>query len=78
MDTLTYPAPGTDPAGRVTDPRVDRPCLTSMRDTARALCLSERTVFTLVRQGKLRPVRIGSRVLFDAVDIRAFIDASKA
>jgi excisionase family DNA binding protein len=42
--------------------------------TAKALCVSPRTVWTLTREGVLACVRIGRRVLYAPDDIRAFVD----
>ena len=42
--------------------------------TAKALCVSPRTVWTLTREGALACVRIGRRVLYAPADIRAFVD----
>jgi hypothetical protein len=42
--------------------------------TAKALCVSPRTVWTLTRESGLASIRIGRRVLYAPDDIRAFVD----
>ncbi|MCE5268051.1 MAG: helix-turn-helix domain-containing protein [Planctomycetaceae bacterium] len=42
--------------------------------TAKILCVSPRTLWTLTREGALHCVRIGRRVLYAPTDIRAFVD----
>jgi excisionase family DNA binding protein len=42
--------------------------------TAEALCISPRTVWTLTREGALACIRIGRRVLYSPDDVRAFVD----
>jgi excisionase family DNA binding protein len=51
--------------------------LLSQRDAAHALNLSERTLFTLRAQGKLRAVRIGKAVKYDLEELRAFVARAK-
>ena len=48
--------------------------LLTVDQTAKALCISARTVWTLTQEGALACVRIGRRVLYAPDDIRAFID----
>jgi excisionase family DNA binding protein len=42
--------------------------------TAKALCVSPRTVWMLTQEGALAYIRIGRRVLYAPADIRAFVD----
>jgi len=49
------------------------PRLLSLEETAEVLRLSTHTVRALVRKGKLHPVRITRRLLFDAADIATLI-----
>ncbi|MCX5672238.1 MAG: helix-turn-helix domain-containing protein [Planctomycetota bacterium] len=51
--------------------------LLDLHEVARALRVSERTVWGLARRGDLRAVRIGRRLLFDPADLRAFIERQK-
>ena len=48
-----------------------------LHEVARALRVSERTAWGLARRGDLPAVRIGRRLLFDPVDLRAFIERQK-
>ncbi|NLW83658.1 MAG: helix-turn-helix domain-containing protein [Phycisphaerae bacterium] len=54
------------------------PLLLSSRDAAKTLAISERTLYTLTQQGRIRAVRLGQRcVRFDVRDLEAFIQACK-
>ena len=48
--------------------------LLTVDQTAKTLCVSPRTVWTLTQEGALACVRIGRRVLYAPADIRAFVD----
>ena len=47
--------------------------LLSMRDAARSLGISERTVWTLVQERRLPHLRVGRRVLFSRASLEAWI-----
>lgn len=47
--------------------------LMTVDETAKTLCVSPRTVWTLTQDGSLTCVRIGRRVLYDPADVRAFV-----
>jgi len=51
--------------------------LLSVEDTARLLGLSPWTVRAYVREGKLKPVRLGRRLLFEQTDIEDLVAHSK-
>ncbi len=51
--------------------------LLTVKDVMVVLRISRPTLYRLLKGRKLQPVRIGSRTLFDANDIRAFIEGSK-
>ena len=51
--------------------------LLSIRDVARVLGISSRTVLRLAAAGDLEPVRIGRRTLFVAADIRSFLERQR-
>jgi len=54
------------------------PMLLSARDTAKALAVCEKTLWTLTRSGRLLCVRIGTRgVRYSVRDIESFIEAAK-
>jgi excisionase family DNA binding protein len=53
------------------------PLLWTSREAARALALSERTLFSLVKRGEVPCVRIGRAVRFDPRDLRTWIAARK-
>jgi excisionase family DNA binding protein len=49
------------------------PQLLTLIAVAEALCVSPHTVRMWVRQGKLRPVRICRRLLFEPAEISRFV-----
>jgi len=49
------------------------PQLLTLLAVAKALCVSPHTVRAWVRQGKLRPVRICRRLLFDPAEVSRFL-----
>lgn len=61
------------------DATIQLPTLLTSTEAARQLRISARTLWQYsFPRGKLRTVKIGSRTLFDPVDLVAFIQASKA
>jgi excisionase family DNA binding protein len=52
--------------------------LYSVEDTARILSISKYTVRAAIRKGKLRPVRIGRRVLLELSEIENLIGRAYA
>ena len=48
------------------------------RDAARALAVSERTLWELTRRGVIPCVRLGRAVRYDPGDLRAFIEEQKS
>ncbi len=65
MTATTFARETTD---QKTDPTTPR--LFTRADALAILKIGETTLFWLQRTGKLKPIRIGSRVLFSASDIR--------
>ncbi len=53
------------------------PLLMTARQTARALCISERLLYSITKLGELKAVRCGRRVLYDPADVRAWIESAK-
>jgi len=52
--------------------------LLTVRDTAHALAVCPKTLWSLTRAGKLPCVRIGKRgIRYDVADVRAFIESAK-
>ena len=51
--------------------------LMDLHEVARALHVSERTAWGLVKAGDLPAVRIGRRLLFDPADLRVYIERQK-
>jgi excisionase family DNA binding protein len=51
--------------------------LLTVEDVMANLRISRPTLYRLLKSGHLTPVRIGKRTLFDPLDIRAFVTASK-
>jgi len=52
--------------------------LLTIRETAAALALCEKSVWSLTRDGRLPVVRIGRSVRYDVADVRRFIEAAKS
>ena len=53
------------------------PLLVRARDAAKALALSERTLWTLAQRGEIPRVLAGRAVLYDPADLRAWIEKKK-
>jgi excisionase family DNA binding protein len=51
--------------------------LENVESAARALSLSPWTIRAYIRQGKIRPIRIGRRVLIEVSEIRRLIEESR-
>ena len=51
--------------------------LENIESAAKALSLSPWTVRAYIRQGKIRPVRIGRRVLIEPAEIRRLIEEGR-
>jgi excisionase family DNA binding protein len=51
--------------------------LLTARDAAKALAISERTLWTLTNRGDVPVVRLGRSVRYDPDDLRAFVKRSK-
>lgn len=49
--------------------------LLTAREAAKALAVSERTLFNLTKAGRLPAVRIGTSVRYRPADLQSFIDA---
>lgn len=47
------------------------------RDAAKALQISERTLWELTRRGEINRLKINSSVRYDVKDLQAFIEAKK-
>ena len=53
------------------------PMLWTVRQTAAALAVCPKTLYTLTRAGQLRAVRVGRAVRYDVADVRRFIETAK-
>ena len=51
--------------------------LLTIREAAGALAVCEKTISNLMKDGRLRAVRIGRAVRIDVAELRAFIEARK-
>ncbi len=56
---------------------ISEPLLTG-GETAKLLRVSEMTIYNLNKRGELPCVRIGRAVRYDPVDLRAYLERSKA
>jgi excisionase family DNA binding protein len=50
------------------------PLLIGIREAARELGIGRDTVYQLVREGRLRSVRVSRKVLIPRVELRAFVE----
>jgi predicted site-specific integrase-resolvase len=53
------------------------PQLLTLLQVAKSLCVSQHTVRSWVRQGKLRPLRICRRLIFDPAEVGRFISEAE-
>lgn len=53
------------------------PQLLTLQAVASALCVSPHTVRSWVRQGRLRPLRLCRRLLFDSAEVARFLAEAK-
>lgn len=51
--------------------------LIDSREAAKALSICQRKLFQLTKEGKIKRVKIGVRVLYDPRDLIDFVDAQK-
>ncbi len=51
--------------------------LLSIEEAARFLGLSRTTLYELIRGGKLKPVRLAGRTLFDPADLSDLVEQAK-
>jgi len=51
--------------------------LLTAAEAADALRVCRKTVWSLTKSGRLCPVRIGRRTLYDPADLRVFIESAK-
>ena len=56
---------------------VEAPKLLSQREAAQAAGVCEKTLFNARRNGELRAVKIGTRVLYDPRDLNVWIERGK-
>jgi excisionase family DNA binding protein len=78
-DDQAKPIPATEPLpGRVPQQTTDQEVLLlTPREAARALAISERSLWGLTQRGLLACVRLGRSVRYDLADLRAFITTQK-
>ncbi|MCL5280495.1 MAG: helix-turn-helix domain-containing protein [Planctomycetes bacterium] len=62
---------------RQTTEQTVEPLLLTVRQAAKTLSISERTLFTLTQDGDIPAVRFGRSVRYDPVDLRAWINSAK-
>ena len=53
------------------------PQLLTLLAVAKALCVSTHTVRSWIRKGKLRPIRICRRLLFEPSEVARFLSEAK-
>ena len=60
-----------------TEPTI-KPMLLTARQTARMLAISERSLYSITKDGQLPAVRIGRSVRYDPTDIHNWIESAKS
>jgi excisionase family DNA binding protein len=53
------------------------PQLLTLEEVAQRLCLSPHTIRMMVRKGRLHPLRICRRLLFDPADVQRLVDSAR-
>lgn len=53
------------------------PKLLTLLAVAEALCVSPHTVRMWVRKGRIRPIRLCRRLLFDPADVEKLVEAAR-
>ena len=53
------------------------PWLFTSKEAAKALCISERTLYALAKAGEIPAVRVGRAVRYDPADLRAWVESAK-
>ncbi len=51
--------------------------LLSVNETMSILNISRQTIYRLIKQGKLLPIKIGRKTLFKEEDLKKFIEESR-
>jgi excisionase family DNA binding protein len=51
--------------------------LYSVKETLKALCISRTNLYGLVKDGKLKPLKLGKRTLFPETELNRFIEDLK-
>ncbi len=52
--------------------------LLSVVDTARALSVSPHSIRRWTQQGRIKPVKLGTRTLYEPAEIERFVEAAKS
>jgi excisionase family DNA binding protein len=63
--------------GRGRDPQSVQPILLSLKDAARALAVSDRSLWEWTKAGKVPHVRLGRRVLYSPDDLRRWVEGQR-
>jgi excisionase family DNA binding protein len=54
-----------------------QPMVYGLKDVAKLLGISRSSVYILLKEGQLSPVRIGRRILFTEGDLRSFVERQR-
>jgi len=63
--------------GRGRDPQSVPPILLSLKDAARALAVSDRSLWEWTKAGKVPHIRLGRRVLYSPDDLRRWVEGQR-
>ena len=71
---MRHPKPQPEPARTVPPPKPEpHPLAYCVEDVARALGIGRTYVFHLIKEGKLRAVKIGRRTVVPVLEVEAFL-----
>lgn len=63
------------PRKSVVTPAVPEPLAVNVKEAARLLAISERTIWTLAKTGRIKAKKIGGRTVFPLDSLRSFLYA---
>lgn len=77
MRSHSQPQPSTCDSANIEACKGPGPFLLNASETAKALAISERTLWALTASGQVPHLRIGRCLRYDSEDLRRWVDAKK-
>ncbi len=72
------PGPATAPADPEAPARLSSPLLLTVQEACRLLAVSERTLWRLTSDGRVRAVKVGRAVRYAPADLEEYVDRLRA